>query len=220
VSFPQASTHLAIVDPATLAVRRRIELHGDFSFDAISPDGRWVYVIQYTSRSDPTRYRVRALDAPTGTLLPGSIVDPRDRGEAMHGNPLTRATSADGSLAFTLYDGNGHPFVHALDTATGTARCIDVPQFPATFDPFTSRLVFASGQSRLLVRLGTRTLATIDTGRLVVVRPRPAATAAKVSGSAPPSDAPIIAVLAAVGLLAAGYGARRVISHRPPAAEV
>ena len=45
----------------------------------------------------------------------------------MRGQPLTRATSPDGRWAYTLYDGAGkEPFIHALDTSTRSARCIDL----------------------------------------------------------------------------------------------
>ena len=121
VAFPQRSTTLAVVDTWTLIARRVEQLRGDFSFDAVSPDGTRVYLIQYTSRTDPTRYRVRALDASTGVLVGRDVVDPRDRGEAMHGSPLARVESRDGRWAYTLYDGNGKPFVHALDTAHARA---------------------------------------------------------------------------------------------------
>src|SRR4051812_22009301 len=46
-NLPPASTHLAIVDAQTLVVRRRIALPGLYTIDAISPDGRWLYVIEY-----------------------------------------------------------------------------------------------------------------------------------------------------------------------------
>ena len=45
-----------------LALREVVELRGDFSFDALSPDGRTLYLIEYTSRRDPTRYAVREYD--------------------------------------------------------------------------------------------------------------------------------------------------------------
>ena len=91
-----------ILAARTLLPRRVLRLRGDFSFDAISPDGKWAYLIQYTSRLDPTRYRVRVLSTRTGTLLRGDIVDPRDRGEAMRGRPITRVDSLDGRWAYTL----------------------------------------------------------------------------------------------------------------------
>jgi hypothetical protein len=171
VAFPQAATHLAILDPRTLGVRRYLRLNGDFSFDAISPNGRWIYLIQYTSPRDPTSYRVRALDARTWQLLRREIVDPHDRGEAMHGNPLARAGSPDGRWAYTLYDGNGHPFVHALDTEGLRARCIDLPAFPPGSDWWGARVTLVPGRHRLLVTYGPRTLSALDTDTLAVTVP-------------------------------------------------
>ena len=216
--FPQRQTSLAIVDPRSLSIRRRVHLHGDFSFDAVAPSGQWLYLIQYTSSVDPTRYRVRALDTRSGRLLPGDIVDPHDRGEAMHGNPITRATSADGRWAYTLYDGNGHPFVHALDTARRAARCLDLPPFPSTANPWSVKLQLVSGGSRLLVTADRRALATIDTRTLSVARalPRRAARPPRRDGWA--GGEAILAAAAAIALLAAAYGARRSIVQRAPAA--
>jgi hypothetical protein len=79
VAFAQRSTDLAILTARTLRPRRFERLRGDFSFDAISPSGRWVYLVQYTSRLDPTRYPVRTLSTRTGQLLARDIVDPHNR---------------------------------------------------------------------------------------------------------------------------------------------
>jgi hypothetical protein len=169
VAFPQRFTELAIIAARTLRPRRFERLRGDFSFDAISPNGQWAYLIQYTSRVDPTRYRVRALSTQTGRLLARDIVDPRDRSEAMRGSPITRLSSPDGRWAYTLYDGNGHPFVHALDTAGLKARCIDVAAFPTNSNWWGARLRLV-GQ-RLLVVLGGRPSSEIDTRSLSVLAP-------------------------------------------------
>jgi hypothetical protein len=126
-SFPRARTTLLVLGARGLAARATIRLEGDFSFDAISPQGRLLYLIQYKQPNDPTRYLVRAYDVQRGRLLHAPVVDPRERGEKMRGNPLSRALSPDGRWAYTLYDGaGGTPFVHALDTSGGTARCIDL----------------------------------------------------------------------------------------------
>ena len=106
---------------------RFLDLDGAYSFDALSPNGRWLYLIQYTSRHDPTRYAVRAYDLRAGRMLPKPIVDPTEPDEAMRGYPVTRATTPDGRWEYTLYDGAGsHPFVHALDTVGRKALCLDL----------------------------------------------------------------------------------------------
>ena len=132
-AFPRRPTPIRILDARSLRPRTELLLGGDFSIDAVSPDGSLVYLIQYTSRTDPTRYAVRALDARTGRLLPAPIVDPTGPGEKMRGLPVTRTDDAAGRWAFTLYDGaGGRPFVHALDTAGRTARCIDLDMLAGT----------------------------------------------------------------------------------------
>lgn len=214
VAFPQRSTQLAIVAAQTLRPRRFERLRGDFSFDAISPTGKWVYLIQYTSRFDPTRYLVRALSTRTGRLLSRDIVDPHDRGEAMRGNPLSRVSSADGRWDYTLYDGgNGHPFVHALDTARLQARCLDVATFPANANYLSARLRL-TGQ-RLMVVLGGATLSEIDTRSLVVLaRARSSSrtpTRPRKADARAPFGTLVLPIAAAVLLLA---GAGTVVRRR------
>jgi hypothetical protein len=212
LAFPQKKTQLAILDARTLRVRRHVRLSGDFSFDAISPNGAWIYVIQYTSPLDPTRYRVRALDARSGRLLPHDIVDPHDRGESMRGNPITRASSADGRWAYTLYDGVGIPLVHALDTTGRRARCIDVRRLAAVGDIRAARFTFTGDRAGLLVIVNRRAVAVIDTRTFAVGAPPATASRGRTAAAARDhgsSDLVLpIGGLAAI-LAAAGLGLRR-----------
>src|SRR4051812_7748840 len=59
-SYPRAQTPLLVIDAKGLRTLQVVSLHGDFSFDAISPRGSLMYLIEYISPTDPTRYRVRA----------------------------------------------------------------------------------------------------------------------------------------------------------------
>jgi hypothetical protein len=172
VSFPRASTRLLVVRAASLRDARLVDLRGDFSFDAVSPDGSHVYLIEYTSANDPSRYLVRSYDVRRWQLDARPIVDPRDPSEKMRGNPLSRATSADGRLAYTLYDGGGaHPFIHALNTSRGTARCIDVDDLPAGLQLWDLRLRMSpDGRSVAIAQRG-RTLLALDTQTLTVGPP-------------------------------------------------
>lgn len=190
--FPRARTTLVALDAARLRVRRTIALRGDFSFDALSPDGSRLFLIQYVSRTDPTRYRVRAYDLRSGRLLPKPVVDPREPDEAMHGRPLTRATSPDGRWAYTLYDaGGGTPFVHALDTAAATARCIDLDLL-AGRDLAAARLDVPPAEDRIDLVVGGSPVATIDARTFVV--------------EAPPAIGPAGAVATGVLMLAIAVG--------------
>jgi hypothetical protein len=105
-----------------------ITLRGDFAFDALSPHGRTLFLIQHVSAQDLSHYVVRAYDLRRGALLPQKIADRTQRGWVMSGYPVTRATSRGGRYVYTLYQNpGGYPFVHALDTVGRKAHCIGVP---------------------------------------------------------------------------------------------
>ena len=171
-SFPRARTRFVLLDVKRgLRLRRTIALSGDFSFDAISPRGRLVYLIEYLSPNDPTRYLVRAYDARADRLLAKPIRDPREPGDKMRGSPLTRARSESGRWAYTLYDGAGAtPFVHALDTSTGTARCIDLATLTDN-GLWQLRLQPDAAEHTLAVTRGRQPVAIIDTETFAVRLP-------------------------------------------------
>jgi len=117
-----------LLSTRTFRLVGRVRLKGDFSYDALSPDGSKLYLIQHVSTRDLNRYVVRAYDLDLNRLLPGRIADRTQRGWVMAGYPLTRATSADGRWVYTLYARpDGYPFVHALDSVRGVAHCIGIP---------------------------------------------------------------------------------------------
>ena len=64
-----------------------VTLDGTFTFDALSPDGRQMYLIEYTSPRDLTQYLVREYDLERDRLLSEPIVDPNESGEEMAGFP-------------------------------------------------------------------------------------------------------------------------------------
>ncbi|MGH2952925.1 MAG: hypothetical protein ACRDK9_02740 [Solirubrobacterales bacterium] len=135
--LPRETTELVALDTERLKVRDVIRLDGDFSFDAISADGRWLYLIEYVAPRDLTRYQVRRYDLERNRLEPGAIIDPEAAEEVMAGYPLARATSPDGRWVYTLYSNYGRdfvPFIHALDTKRGTAVCIDLPALDGVRD--------------------------------------------------------------------------------------
>ena len=161
VAFPRARTAFAILNARTLRVRESFTLRGDYSFDAISPDGSALYFIEYLSAKDPTDYAVRVFDTRTGRILPEPIVDPDEPDEEMGGDPLTRAWSADRRWAYTLYDAGKHaPFVHALDTVGYEAHCIDLDTLAGRGD--LSDLTLSRGPRALAVRSGDEQLLAID----------------------------------------------------------
>jgi hypothetical protein len=204
----QKRTHLTVLDATRLKVQRRITLRGDFSFDAISPDGATLYLVNYLSLSrrnfDPTNYKVRALDTASGRLLPKPIVDPYDPGERMGGFPITRQMSPDGRWAYTLYGGGDHPFVHALDTTGKTARCVDLDALTGREDLFQMKLRLGAGGKHLAVVHQNKPVLQVDTTSFKVSEPR----AVRPPMASAPSDGggriwPFPLALAIVVLLAA-----------------
>ncbi|HEY3462155.1 MAG TPA: hypothetical protein VGK62_01715 [Gaiellaceae bacterium] len=126
-----APSKFLVVDVRRMKVIRTIVLDGSFSFDALSPDGSRLYLIQYTDAGtgDLSHYIVRGYDMRTNRLLPGKIADRSEHEETMAGYAMTRTTSANGRWVYTLYQKpSGEPFVHALDTVRGAAYCVDLPE--------------------------------------------------------------------------------------------
>ncbi len=164
--YPRKRTTFAVVDARRLSVRRLISLKGDFSFDALSPDGRVMYLIQY-SRQNFTDYAVRAYDLRALRLFRAPVVDPDEADEPMTGAPVTRATSPDGRWAYTLYTSSPHPFVHALDTERRTAVCIDLDEFRrgswgTTLELRGPTLSVVGRAGKVLARIDTRTHRVIE----------------------------------------------------------
>lgn len=177
--FPRSRTALIVIDAASLRPRRVVELPGDFSFDAISPRGSLMYLIEYVSPQDPTRYLVRVFDLRVGRLLAAPVTDPHEPGDKMRGSPLTRLSSPGGRWAYTLYDGGGGtPFVHALDTSGRTARCIDLDSLVGR-NLSRARLGFDETGS-VVVSLARQPLVVIDTATF---RPSAVIAGASAEGS-------------------------------------
>jgi len=169
-AFPPPETRLAVVDARELTMRRTVTLPGFFTLDAVSPDGRWAYLIQYAGEN-VLDYRVRALDTTTGRLAARVVVDPREPDEQMGGLPFTRTMSRDGRWAYTLYSGGEETFIHALDTAGRTAACIDLPMLPPVDDVSLIEMSLSKDGGRLRVRNAGTVVAIVDTRTFAVREP-------------------------------------------------
>jgi hypothetical protein len=120
-------TRFAVVDRQEARLVRVISLRGDYGFDATSPDGKKLYVIQYRSRDHRT-YAIQALSTSSARPSLQTVVEKGEPGERMSGLPITRASSPDGTWVYTLYDGSGghEPFIHALAAKDAFTVCIDL----------------------------------------------------------------------------------------------
>jgi hypothetical protein len=122
----RTTSRFAVVDLSRKRLPKIIELSGSFEFDAISPNGKTLYVVEHLDPQAGGHYQVRALDTTTGQLAEGVIVDKANPNEPMAGWAIEQQRLEDGRV-LTLYRGHEHPFVHALDTINGGAICIDLP---------------------------------------------------------------------------------------------
>jgi hypothetical protein len=205
------TTTLAVVDVRRLRIRRVLNLHGNFGFDAISPDGRTMFLIRYADPRDPTQYSVRAYDLGARRMLPGRIVDPSEPDEDMSGLPMTRAMGLDGRWAYTLYDGTEHPFIHALDTDRREAVCIDMDMLAGRSTGIAD-LTLRPSDGRLDVLAGTRVLASVDTSTHELI-PRRTAARPPVTSDEPAFPWLVIAAPTAALLLLAAVGRRRFVTR-------
>ena len=166
---PSGVSRFVVVATRSLRSVRAVVLRGAYSFDAVSPDGSTLYLIQYLSDRDFTQYRVRAYDVASGRLYRGAIVDRRESDEQMHGFPVTRASTGDGAWAYTLYGRDyENAFLHALDTRHRKARCVDLPWRVGRGLGVKLRL---EGRRLVLVRRGSGArVGTVDTRTFAVTR--------------------------------------------------
>jgi hypothetical protein len=169
------TTNLRLVDLVTL--------EGSFSFDALSPDGRTLYLIEHVNRKDVAEYQVRAYDIEQDRLLPYVIRDHRSNQVEMYGYPMSRATSGDGRWVYTLYQGSHHSFVHALDTMARKAVCVDLPMDTPPEYVADARLVLGPNGGNLMVDSATGgVVAVIDTKKLALRSWPPERAAAAAEG--------------------------------------
>jgi hypothetical protein len=161
------NTAFRLVDVKRMKVRGTIRLAGAYSYDALSPDGRYLYLVEYVSPEDPSLYRVRAYDLRARILLSRIITDKRSWETGMRGSPVTRAWK-DG-WAYTLYGGTDRPFIHALDTRNAQAVCIFMPWKYGPERIFDYRLR-VDGDGHLVVRgPNGRALVVIDRGSFKIL---------------------------------------------------
>jgi hypothetical protein len=142
-------TRFTVIATGTMRMEQSFLLRGTWAYDAISPDGRTVYLIQVAK--DGQHYLVRAYDLARRALVPGAIADKREPG-AMVGYPLSRVSTADGVWAYTLYMRPGaNPFIHALNTRDRVAVCLDL-SWPGSNDMSGVRLTLSTDGRQLAVR--------------------------------------------------------------------
>ena len=145
--------------------KRRV-LRGWRDVEALSPDGRRLYLVHWGRSS----YVLEQLDLVSGRLAPTRLADPDEK---MIGLPSIAVATRDGLWLFTLYwKGQGEEnFIHALDLRNGVAHCIDLPLDGDYFSVATSSIALSPDEQTLYLAspyLGRVTI--VDVNRLKVRR--------------------------------------------------
>jgi hypothetical protein len=185
---PHAS-QFAVLNARTLRVERVLSLKGSYSFDAMSPSGKTLFVLRYLSR-DHTHYAVQSLDLTDASPVARTLVEKGEPGEAMSGTALTRTTSPDGAWVYTLYEGAGEaPFVHALSTVDKYTVCIDLDALEGRRDLSSLDLRLTPATDTLAVTASGAAVAEINTASFeVTTPPAPPPAAANVAARHPRED--------------------------------
>jgi hypothetical protein len=167
-------TQFAVVRTGDLRIVQRFDLRGSWAYDALSPDGKTLYLTHYVDRNNTSRYVVRAYDLEHRQLLPGIVADRTQRGWVMDGLATTRTTSTDGRWVYTLFmRPGGYPFVHALDTVNRVAHCIGLPWSAVNQGPLINmRMTLTDGGSKLALHWRSgKPWRTVDTATWQITRP-------------------------------------------------
>jgi hypothetical protein len=119
------TTSVLIGDSSLSQPFKHIELTGDFSFDALSNDGKSLYLIE--KMQDANHYRVRLYNMADHSLMPGAVVDKREPNEPMNGIRGSSLAAPGGGHVYTVYLRDQGPFIHALSLSDPFAFCVDLP---------------------------------------------------------------------------------------------
>ncbi len=119
------ATHMLVIDTTRSKVAHRLDLRGDFQYDAVSNDGQRLYLIEYLNTNE---YRVRLYDLNASKLDANIVFDKADGNQSMVGLRLSGVASPDGHWLYSMYvRENESPFIHALSMDGPFAFCIDLP---------------------------------------------------------------------------------------------
>jgi protein MpaA len=179
---------------------RRFTLPGDYTVQAISPDGEFIYLahdLASLSRNGPRSILV-PYSVAAHMLMPANSI--RGNGEILSGTAIARTADVTGHRVYALYmdpfGSRGRMFVQILDTVDASLASVDLPHLRGTKYPLLLDLHLDPSGHFLTVRERSarrwvdreRTVARIDLRRLRDVPPRrsppPTATASNAAATA------------------------------------
>jgi murein peptide amidase A len=134
---------------------RRATLPGDYTVQAITPDGEFVYLSHNLALSaHGPRFTLVPYSVRARLLLPAN--DIRANGEILSGSAIARTADASGHQVYTLYMDplapHGRMHVLALDTVAASLTKIELPQLDGTKNPLLLDLHLSPSGHFLTVR--------------------------------------------------------------------
>jgi hypothetical protein len=150
---------------------KALRVPGDMMFDALSNDGRHLYLVE--TMGEQGHYRVRLYDVASQSLAAQPVVDKREPAEPMNGIRGDSLPAAAANYVFTVYARNEGPFIHALPLDQPVAWCIDLPtthagnwdeqfQWSLVTNSDDSRLYAVNPASGLIAEMSTRNLPKVN----------------------------------------------------------
>ena len=159
------STRIAMFDVATRSVYRTLRLHGWYDVDAVSNDGRRLFLVQYLNTGG---YVIRLFDLSRNMLTARRLTE---NGEPMDGTAWNAVAAPDGHRLLTLYlRGDGRPEVHTLDLIRGTAVCIELPSANQNLVQQYTLALSRNGTTLYAANPALGVVATIDLHKQRVLR--------------------------------------------------
>jgi hypothetical protein len=120
---PQETSNFLVLTSELQREHEPVVLPGHFTFDAWSPSGDVLYLVEHKPPAGSGHYVVRAYDMKTQSLRPQPVADKRNLEEEMAGQPVARAATADGAVVATLYVRPAHDDGTATSTAPSSTSC-------------------------------------------------------------------------------------------------
>ena len=141
---PRTRTRIVVADPTGATEPEIFRLKGNLEPEAFSRNGRFLFVIQYLPPSEPSLYRVAALELEDGDVYP-VIGRFKTWARRMPGTRLEQLLAPDERQLYTLYSSQpaayakgydvaqaaaGRPvaFVHVLNLKERWAFCLPLPK--------------------------------------------------------------------------------------------
>jgi hypothetical protein len=161
----------AVVDLAQKKLDRVVNANGDLGFDAVSDDGRNLYLVEHLVPAPHYAVRVASFNGASG--LSSGILGQVKTAEPEVMNGLYHASVAVGADWFlSLYSNPGRgPFIHALNTTQLYAQCIlNIPDVPAALRPAWSMLHDPAHLKLYAVNGAGGVVSEVNTAALIVTR--------------------------------------------------